>query len=113
MKHKHCEVIKAWAEGSKIQYSDNGQEWWDAEHPSWVVSYKYRVKPKECPKSTLAYEQLCAIVNKVAVESSNEGSATRIAREAANQAITHFIESGEMTKYFMDPENGYVAKGNF
>lgn len=45
--HVHAEVIKAWAEGATIQYSDNGQ-WFDTKgnQPQWSINRNYRVKPE-------------------------------------------------------------------
>ena len=53
--HKHCEVIKAWADGGEIQIhvtdSKGRGEWIDWEFgtnqsPGWHIENKYRVKPK-------------------------------------------------------------------
>lgn len=51
--HKHCELIKAWADGAKIQYKHlNGT--WDDCNPSWSESVEYRIKPKPMVKKYLA-----------------------------------------------------------
>ena len=51
MKHKHCELIKAWADGAEIQFwSDNFNEWCDViegTQPDWYPSAQYRIKPEE------------------------------------------------------------------
>ena len=48
MKHKHCEVIKAWAEGEIIEfYSRTQAKWISITLPDWQVNVEYRVKPKE------------------------------------------------------------------
>lgn len=44
MKHMHCELIKAWAEGAEIEYLLHG-EWVSIEPPSWDEEREYRVKP--------------------------------------------------------------------
>jgi hypothetical protein len=50
--HKHAEVIKAWADGEKVQVKDFGV-WYDDEYPSWLDD-EYRVKPiKEYPTDIL------------------------------------------------------------
>ena len=44
--HKHCELIKAWADGAEIQrrkYASN--EWVDTD-PDWRVGTEYRIKPR-------------------------------------------------------------------
>ena len=46
--HKHTELIKAWADGAKIQYwSVNHEHWADCQiNPQWEVNKQYRVKPE-------------------------------------------------------------------
>lgn len=50
MKHKHAELIKAWADGATIQYYDGiADEFLDVPNniPAWDVNQSYRVKPKK------------------------------------------------------------------
>ena len=51
MKHKHAELIKAWADGAEIlQYMINLDEWADCTYdPSWNVNKTYRIKPEPKP----------------------------------------------------------------
>ena len=46
--HKHCEFIKAWADGHEIQFRAVGKNWTDCDQfrPSWYELHEYRVKPK-------------------------------------------------------------------
>ena len=47
MKHKHYDLILAWAEGTEIQhFCDYDNEWVDSKAPSWSSYTKYRIKPK-------------------------------------------------------------------
>ena len=47
MKHKHADLIHAWADGAKIQYK-SGDGWWDcALPPEWYLHMEYRIKPEE------------------------------------------------------------------
>lgn len=46
MKHKHAELIKAWADGAEIQYKLCGK-WNDTLKPEWFEEYEYRIKPPE------------------------------------------------------------------
>lgn len=46
MKHKHYDVIIAYANGEQIQVR-NGVNWTDIPSPSFLNEMKYRVKPKE------------------------------------------------------------------
>lgn len=48
MKHKHAELIKAWADGAKIQYfCAEGMTWNDINYPAWDKTIEYRIKPEE------------------------------------------------------------------
>lgn len=47
MRHKHCEVIKAWADGKKVQVRRNADRpWEDVSDPNWFNDKEYRVKPE-------------------------------------------------------------------
>lgn len=46
-KHKHAEVIKAWADGEEIEYKESTCSGWKpCSVPGFFDSYFYRVKPK-------------------------------------------------------------------
>jgi len=49
MKHKHAALIHAWADGAKIQWKSDLQDWRDIGDPSWINSYEYRIKPEPKP----------------------------------------------------------------
>lgn len=52
--HKHAELIKAWADGAKIQFFDlMTMDWQDTNNPMWRTHYEYRIKPE--PVVTFAY----------------------------------------------------------
>ena len=46
MKRKHCELIKAWADGAEIEY-------WNVPYKEWagvqfdIPEYQYRIKPSK------------------------------------------------------------------
>lgn len=51
MKHKHAELIKAWADGAIIQYKVGNDRWlycYDND-PSWSNDTEYRIKPEPKP----------------------------------------------------------------
>jgi len=48
-KHKHAELIKAWADGAKIQAECPDGRWIDDSSPVWLPHMKYRIKP-DIPK---------------------------------------------------------------
>lgn len=55
MKHKHAELIKAWADGAEIQvYKPHWDEWHDCQSPMWD-SDEYRIKPDEEPRLRSMY----------------------------------------------------------
>ena len=50
-RHKHADVIIAWAEGAEVEYRNlPGATWVSASTPGWYENYEYRVKPpaKKC-----------------------------------------------------------------
>jgi hypothetical protein len=50
MKHKHADLIHAWADGAQIQIRDDLDDiWLDTNSPSWVAEYQYRIKPEPKP----------------------------------------------------------------
>lgn len=50
-KHKHAEIIKAWADGAQIQVSHSGI-WYDIDEPMWNDDC-YRIKPEPDPDIVL------------------------------------------------------------
>ena len=64
MKHKHAELIKAWADGAIIQfYAKERDKWLDCLSPSWVIEVNYRIKPE--PKPDVVYYVVAEINNNV------------------------------------------------
>lgn len=59
-KHVHCDVIKAWADGARIQWkSKHASVWYDCdetEPPEWHDNLNYRVKPTLKPDTILFYD---------------------------------------------------------
>lgn len=59
--HVHAELIKAWADGEKIQFkcpsptafSKSSGEWIDTDVPEWLEYCEYRIKPE--PSDTEKY----------------------------------------------------------
>ena len=50
MKHKHYDVIVAWAEGKEIQiWCEVYKKWLDDEQPFWLEEQEYRIKPEPKP----------------------------------------------------------------
>ena len=56
MKHIHAELIKAWADGAKIEIKKDGV-WIDASSPSWRFGFEYRIQPTSIKKSFFVYDK--------------------------------------------------------
>ena len=47
MRHKHADVIHAWAEGAGVQVRGaGGTKWSDIDTPGFITTCEYRIKPK-------------------------------------------------------------------
>ena len=44
-RHKHYDIIVAWAEGAEVQSKDDDR-WMDTLFPTWHPNNEYRIKPK-------------------------------------------------------------------
>ena len=64
-RHKHADLIHAWAEGKEVQYySRTSKEWIDLDQPSWHLCDEYRIKPEN------PYDKIIkSVVNEVDFES--------------------------------------------
>jgi len=52
-RHKHADMIIAWANGAEIEVNDAGDDWYTARYPTWVNHLNYRIKPE--PVKTTRY----------------------------------------------------------
>jgi len=50
MKHKHRDLIVAWANGAKIERRISKVTWIYSECPGWYDDEEYRIKPEPKPK---------------------------------------------------------------
>lgn len=56
MRHKHADLIHAWAEGATIQlYRGSIGRWEDMENPSFLDHLEYRIKPEPKPDVVCFY----------------------------------------------------------
>jgi hypothetical protein len=47
MKHKHADLIKAWADGAEIEWQGINGDWCSISGtPAWSIETTYRIKPK-------------------------------------------------------------------
>jgi len=50
MRHKHADLIHAWAEGAEIEIYDLCvDQWKPSRHPTFYAACKYRIKPTPKP----------------------------------------------------------------
>ena len=56
MKHKHADLIIAWANGAPIQWKDRHGQWEDMGEPLWAENHEYRIKPEPKPDVVRYYE---------------------------------------------------------
>ena len=49
MKHKHADLIHAWADGAQLQGRSKYVDWKDVKDPSWNEDWQYRIKPEPKP----------------------------------------------------------------
>ena len=49
MKHKHADLIHAWADGAEIEYKNALNVWMEVDSPDWSSWVEYRIKPEEKP----------------------------------------------------------------
>ena len=87
MKHKHAELIKAWADGAKIEFHSHDDVWFLAMKPEWDIEQKYRIKPE--PKPDIVMDQYIYV---------DRGRIYLNADRTANIRYTFSGETGELIK---------------
>lgn len=94
VKHKHAEVIHAWADGAEIEYrGKDGEQWMRTGIPEWSDHTQYRVKPaKVYPVTGMMRQDLADIYH--SSEMTGPLSAHQIA--IANAALRHAIDAGQV-----------------
>jgi len=94
MKHKHAELIHAWAGGAIIQFKDYAGKWHDFEPPtyaSWHQNMEYRIKPEPKPDVEL-YAIVDNCINYFACMSHANKSLTSL----CNLKLTFDGETGKL-----------------
>jgi hypothetical protein len=89
----HCEAIKAWADGARIQWREGGA-WYDCIHvPEWSINREYRVKPepvKQYPVTGMTNDEL----HRAGCLGIGDGFNVRI----ANAALRHACDHGQVVR---------------
>lgn len=89
MKHKHAELIIAWANGAKIQAKQMDGDWMEIENPKWQNRIEYRIKPELQPD--VVTHLLCELKNRL-----GEVFFTDEARYIKNLRLTFDGETGNL-----------------
>ena len=55
MRHKHADMIIAWANGAQIQFLNKDNRWNNTTQPSWYECSEYRIKPEPKPDVEAEY----------------------------------------------------------
>jgi hypothetical protein len=95
--HLHCEAIKAWADGEKIQCRPRcAGDWQDCIHvPEWRHDHEYRVKPPE-PKYPGTQMRLYDFDQALRRAGARTGMDIRVSTEIANTALRHACDHGQV-----------------
>ena len=90
--HKHAVLIKAWADGAKIECKDGGSgEWVDCYGPAWTEYGEYRIKPDPVyPVTRMSGDELYLMY----MHDKNKGSESVVV--VVNAAIRRAIEDGDV-----------------
>lgn len=69
-RHKHADLIHAWAEGAEIQIMESPEKWRTVKSPSFLSSIEHRIKPKETEwwENIPEHGVLCWVIEDVEVE---------------------------------------------
>jgi len=100
MKQKHCEVIKAWADGAEIQYRDPGDDAWIncGFKPAWFENSEYRVKQEQKPDLILLRSVRALINEGVDIVSWNSGDDGSFNLKLTFDGETGKLKSAEVMK---------------
>ncbi len=81
-RHKHADVIIAWANGEEIEVMFTPSEGWvDTSKPKWHEQFEYRIKPKRVKKEgwVNVYPSYCGSVHRTEKEANKSALGTRVA----------------------------------
>ncbi len=81
-RHKHADVIIAWANGEEIEVMFTPSEGWvDTSKPKWHEQFEYRIKPKRVKKEgwVNVYPAYCGSVHRTEKEANKSALGTRVA----------------------------------
>jgi hypothetical protein len=89
-RHKHAELIIAWAEGEQIEYEQRPGVWTPvAKYPLWEEDTAYRVRPK--PVTSMTDQEL----RNIYYHSGGSDHFEVSLRSVADTAIQHYVKEQE------------------
>jgi len=97
-KHKHHDLIVAWAAGADIECRDPGRKWQQATSPTWYEDVEYRIKPEapKWPTTRMTGDEMMHIFDSAPTKVKGI-KAVHIAFEAlSNAAIARACEDGDV-----------------
>ena len=81
-RHKHADVIIAWANGEEIEYfNETFKTWCEKANYTWCEHIQYRIKPKRVKKEgwVNVYPAYCGSVHRTENEANKSALGTRVA----------------------------------
>jgi len=100
-KHKHAEIIKAWADGATIEmYRPHHDDWAECSLPMWHENAEYRIKPKPDHKERFtAWRNLAVQYGKPGFQWNDPSYFAEIGDvEVTFDGVTNKIKSVELLK---------------
>lgn len=98
IKHKHYDLICAWAAGNKIEVQSvfHPEKWHPILNPMWEPNRTYRIKPeREYPKTSLSEYELQALLTETIKANKYAVGQNTIMVTVANAAIKRYIQDTE------------------
>jgi hypothetical protein len=96
MKHKHAELIHAWAEGAKIERRISKLVWIDCDKPSWLENEEYRLKIEPIIRED--YLIICDSREWAVYPSKQNDLPRNCLMQLKLTYINHILESSEVLK---------------
>jgi len=93
MKHKHCDLIKEWADGELIQYwSPVYNKWIDFEEGQTILwnLEKYRIKPKERLIEEISFKELIDMATNITPSVALSQQLVIEAYEAGKRSVCYY-----------------------
>lgn len=110
-KHKHYELILAWAEGQEIEYKDGySTSWTTVTTPSWCVNTEYRIKKQIWEPKGGTYRMGFTVHATPGIQRETEESANKSIKKIKKYLLllAYIDEFDPEFKYTKGEKNYYV-----